>query len=835
VPTYPALAASFEELLLELHAGAYARRTVLALVDGETLYLPIEETLDLLEVAYQGVDDSLVVATLQPSGTMLRIHAWSGRARRGEVSLIGRTVLRDWVPYVDQTLLSQWLDVGVSFDSGELIARLDPVDKLPIGQRLLRERLRIMSFNPRRAEAADLRILPRDRFLQGFVLDWNARLPGAISADEGSYQIGAGSALSGGGLDMAWREDLATNKRAFEGAWQRVWTDERWLKQLSLGRTRSSSPRAVGIRGVALGNSPFQRSIEFGAQIIRGILPPHWEVELYRYGQLIAYDTVDDGGIYEFEIPTDYGQNAIEIRAYGPHGETRILERAARVDFDRLPDGEFEYNASGGVCPTDDCESAWNLDLRHGFHPRWTLRMGIDYYTRAEDEPLSHPYAAISGSPWESWQIRVASAYEAQHELRVGFEPSLRWRSDIGFTRYDDTIEAPVWQPRSLRSRLEWSMLARPLQEWRSLFLNGNLQRSDGEYGEFWRSEIGLRQNVAGVRLAMRWREDWQANAFWPSRQSQLRGGLATLLRSRALGPLDRLFVRSEFVADIGLTGRHETALSLARALGHGSRLEIGGRWLAAEDDVLWTMAVSSTGSFAQWSSYATHSENARGIQSAAEGSVLYNESSERFEALPLRSRGRGGLQGTVFEDRNGNGLQDPPEPGVPDARIIVGHSVARTDQHGRYSIWDLLPYVETTLAIDALSLRNPLWVAPFELAATQVIPNGFASVDIPLLRAHELSAHLWVMDGNQRRPLGNARVVLRGAERGRVYEARSFSDGEVYLSGIVPDVYTIDVDPILLRRAGLRTADGELRVNLAADDASLVATEFSIELKPAE
>jgi hypothetical protein len=59
----------------------------------------------------------------------------------------------------------------------------------------------------------------------------------------------------------------------------------------------------------------------------------------------------------------------------------------------------------------------------------------------------------------------------------------------------------------------------------------------------------------------------------------------------------------------------------------------------------------------------------------------------------PLRVRAdpdfeRGTVLGKVFEDLNGDGRQDPGEPGVGHARVALDDgTVADTDVHGRYSI----------------------------------------------------------------------------------------------------------------------------------------------------
>jgi len=504
------LAALYDDLIVEIHAGPYARETVFAKTDGMSIYLPVEDTLRLLEVECELLPEGDLQATLLPSGVDLWIDVDAGSALRGNYATHGNGFTMDWIAFAHSEWLAQWLGIRSQTNFFELTVRLSPVDDFPVGQRMLRTRARRLAFQPELHGESALLLQPDPDWLEGFVLDWGARTPGLLRAEEGSYLLGAGSALFGGALDLSWSANAARDESRVDGSWHGVWPDGGWVQQLEIGQTRGTSPRGSALNGFAMSNAPYARSSRFGAQTIRGKLPPDWEVDVYQYGRLVAFDRVDATGIFEFQVPLDYGQNPVEIRAYGPNGEERIIERASRVDFERLPGGVFEYGLSGGDCRSGDCETGWNLDLRQGLSERWTVRGGVEHFERGRIESLTHPYGSLSGALGKGFQLRMASAWDAQHEFRLGYEPSIRLRGEVGFLRYEDDVPDPIWQPANQKSRLEAALLTRPLRSWRAFFVTGDLRIDDGLFGETWRTELGMRNNLWGTRLQLRWRESWQ-------------------------------------------------------------------------------------------------------------------------------------------------------------------------------------------------------------------------------------------------------------------------------------------------------------------------------------
>jgi hypothetical protein len=96
-------------------------------------------------------------------------------------------------------------------------------------------------------------------------------------------------------------------------------------------------------RGLFVSNTPLNRPTRFGTTIMRGALPLGWDAELYRNGQLLAYqgDSVD--GRFEFEVPLVHGNNDLEVVLYGPQGQIRRETQAIMVGQGAVAPGRLEY------------------------------------------------------------------------------------------------------------------------------------------------------------------------------------------------------------------------------------------------------------------------------------------------------------------------------------------------------------------------------------------------------------------------------------------------------------------------------------------------------------
>ncbi|MGH7545564.1 MAG: hypothetical protein ACREKI_05210, partial [Gemmatimonadota bacterium] len=216
------------------------------------------------------------------------------------------------------------------------------------------------------------------------------------------------------------------------------------------------------------------------------------------------------------------------------------------------------------------------------------------------------------------------------------------------------------------------------------------------------------------------------------------------------------------------------------------------------------------------------------------EGSLLWNTAAGRVQTAPGRSLRRGGVGGLVFLDRNGNGRYDEGDEPLPGVALRVGPHTVRTDDEGRFAVWDLVPFVTERIVVDSFSLESPLWVPSFGLATIVTAPNGFAQVQVPVWNGAEVAGR--VLRAGPRGPegVGGLRLELANLETGRRTEATTFSDGEFYLLGVPPGTYDVRIPEDVLVALGVRPPDPAPRIEVRADADGVARAPFvEIQLSP--
>jgi hypothetical protein len=827
-------AEGFEELIVELRAGREAQCSEFAFARGKHMWVPAVPVFEL--VGLRADVDSLGVLSymLEPQGLGLHLYPREREAWRGTYYRFTHEddmFLHEGHLYAMAVDLAWVLDVLVYEDFEEMTVIFDGIEHLPLGRRLQRERMR--RVHEMFASEPDLIYEPERLPWSGATLDWAVAVPAFEMVERTNYQLGFGGAVFGGAAEARYRGQLdGGGHEDFDARWQGVWPDQAWLRQLSVGGTGGTGPRPRAIDGVSLGNSPYLRSTEFGQTILRGQLPPGWEVEVYRNGRLLAWDRIDERGLWEFSVPVDYGQNPIEIRSYGPNGEMQISERAVRIDFDRLPHGQFEYGLSAGRTDYRGAAFAANADVRYGISSSWTARGGYDGYRLDSAADQHYPYLSVTGSVMNPIRVGAERVENAWWWSGASLESSSDFRLGFQHYRYDRTDAHSVLVTPGDRHRSLLDFFWRPLPERRGLFFNLDAERLQTELDRRSRFSIGGTTLIRNMRLSLQLRESFDRSGAVSSRQSALGIQSSLVLRSGSRDWWHGTQVRLQSELDIG-SGRDDWfMLSLGRRVGSQARLEIGGGWQRSSDAAQFTLSLTSAGPHAYINAWMTGRDRQGASASlSAEGSLLYDTDRERITTYPFRSLGRGGLTGTVFLDANNNGVFDAGEEPVPGARLVAGYLVAETDEFGRYSIWNLVPFEAADIHVEPASLANPTWVPAFDLASAPISPNGFRRIDLPLVEALEIEGRILSHYDGAMHHAGAVPLTLVEIDGSREYHTRCFSDGEFYIMGVVPGRYRMEIDEQWLETRGLRIAPHTDPTIDAVVGAGII--EFELILEP--
>jgi len=259
---------------------------------------------------------------------------------------------------IDTRTLAGWLGVSLTTNLRNSSLVLASDRPLPFMQAIERQS-RAARLRPERGEQ-DLSGYPQAR--QPYAM-W--RLPSVdvvaqsdFRADSGRtrlnarYEIFASGEVARASVDMRLASDENGVPDSLRMRAYRMDPEGRMLgplraTQIVVGDVDMLSGNLAGAsgvgRGVFLSNRDLRQSDRFGTTVLRGTLPLGWDAELYRNGQLLAFQSNSPDGRYEFEVNLLLGNNELEVILYGPQGQIRRESQSIPVGHDALPPGKIQY------------------------------------------------------------------------------------------------------------------------------------------------------------------------------------------------------------------------------------------------------------------------------------------------------------------------------------------------------------------------------------------------------------------------------------------------------------------------------------------------------------
>lgn len=821
-----------EPVLVELEMGRLASRTVNAIRLNNDVLLPLSEFFDLAEIRFQIPSPGLFDAILQPGNLHLIIDS-----KTDSLTLAKRTIAappnsllgKDGEVYLSSALLGSLLNVRFVIDWSDLnVAVADP-DRLPMGRRIAREAARSSLSASETGVRPELALTLDRRHWNGMVFDYSLLSPAKDAINGGAFATALGMDVLGGSLEMG----LATEGRLDEGqtradlSWAGVWRQNRWIKQLRLGDGISTGPRPRTVRGFSVGNSPFQRPSLLGQVPYAGRLGPGWQIEAYRGGRLVAFDSADALGQFSVDVPIQYGENPVNFVAYGPFGEIREFNQTYRVVDNVLPQHQFEYGLTAGACRSDACQASANIDFRYGVSRRLTLQGGVDQFWRNGLPDLFHPYAIVSGALGNSWSVQLEGVANAVARTGLAFEPSTDLRFSTEFNEFARHPISPILTPDGRRRQWTTNAFFRPMPgRFRSLYVDGSVDLIESETGRHTSARAVVSFQTAEIRMLPSIRIQRDASPGSRSGSSTF-FGLNTFVLPRAnLGRfMSTVTARTTMESDASFRVM-SAAGYVARPIGAGMRVETGVSWMR-QAGTSFMLIVSTT--LRSVRAFSTFSSGPAGTDAInyVQGSVLYNPERRQVALASGPSVQRAGVSGRVFLDANGNGRREVGEELIPDVRVRVGNITAVSDSQGRYRVWDLLPFEPVLVVVDSMSLTSPLWIPQYSAVSIEPGPNQFRNLDLPIAPGGLIEGH--VIRRSTTGPVGMGGITLFVTDKktGIRRTVMTFSDGDFYVMGIKPGTYDLSVAESVTTRLKMSAEPVQFTVNASRDGETLRGLEI--------
>lgn len=258
---------------------------------------------------------------------------------------------------VDTQALGGWLGVSLQpilrnsvliLDSDRPLPFMDAIERRSRAARLRSDRTTDLSVYPQAAQPYAMWRMPSI----DVVARSDFRSSGGTRRLNTRYEVFASGELARASFDMRLASDANGAPDSVRLRGYRMDPDGRLLGPLRATQAVAGDvdllsgdlAGAPGVgRGVFLSNRALARPTRFGSTILRGTLPLGWDAELYRNGQLLAYQGGSADGRYEFEVGLIYGNNDLEVVLYGPQGQIRRESQSIPVGVGAVPTGKLEY------------------------------------------------------------------------------------------------------------------------------------------------------------------------------------------------------------------------------------------------------------------------------------------------------------------------------------------------------------------------------------------------------------------------------------------------------------------------------------------------------------
>ncbi len=789
----------------------------------------------------------------------LQIDRTAGKVTFGATGseTISATAIREapegWC--VETATLSRWLGLTVQPRTDASLLLLDSKEKLPV--ELAAER-RERAAHLTKA-SLPLSALPRVTLPYRM---W--RTPSVdVMMDAGvTYSAGSGARIdhrasilaAGEALQMSYEARIATNKsglptglrlRAYRSDPDGTLLGPLKATHAAIGDVEGiGSPVAGGLatgRGAMITNRPLFQSVAFDRTQFTGELPPGWDAEILRNGELIAFSGASENGQYKFDdVALGFGDNQFEILTYGPQGQVKRRVETVNVGQGAVPPGETQYWA-GVVDPGHDLierhrggappgrEDGWRAaaSIEHGLDRRTSVAALVQTLV-VDDQRVTYvegtvrrsigPAVTEFGAARDS---RGGVAVRGQALAKIG-AVNLSWSSFLS----RDFAARP--QGLSATSEHRFSVDA-PIKFGGDfvLPLHGDVRLAE-------RKDGGRTLEASGRTSVMLSRFNLATLVRY--RDERLPGGLESRKQVEAA------LIGSGRIGPVRLRGTTELEIAPKAKL---RQIELSGYWRGS-GNADWEGAVAYEGRDRKLRGRVTHVRRfdalaiAGTIEAASDGSVAaglnlsfsLDRGYEGWRVSRQSLAATGSVRARLFRDDNGNGHRDEGEKLEQGAILTAGSRPADrpSGKDGWASVAGLDNYRPIAIGVDASSLSDPNLVPVIPAQVVVPRPGVSAELMIPLAGGGAIEGSLLKDGGSAFEGLDLELVDAAGHIVG---QARSDYDGFFLFERVPPGRYTLRLSE--MSRAAAKTASVSLRaaVELQQDQAVLRLGPIVVKATP--
>ncbi len=761
--------------------------------------------------------------------------------------------------FVELSLLEAWFPILVEVEFNDLAILVTGLEPLPVQSRIAQEERR-KGIRQRQDDDNYERVPTPEPMISWPFLDTSAEW--WLSRNEEIISQGRFTATTAGvvgNLDSEATIDSRTDGSLPNFRFRAGQTDPMGgllgpvgAREFALGDIATPSlpliaDNTVG-RGAEVSTFELGRLQQTNRVTLRGDLPVGWEVELYRNGELIDFQTEGDNGNarYEFrDVPTVSGLNEFRVVFFGPQGQSREEVTRHYVTPSLIDAGTFGFRLAGNQQERDviDLQPSTDGEIDDGaFRAVGQAEYG-----------LSDAFSFVAGlatlsldgarTNYASAGLR-SSLFGALFGLDTALDDSGRPAFGLSAqTRlFDVSISADYSWYGDFRS--EWSdngSVDGDLRSRATLHTNGySPEFGLGRYP--FSSSASFEEGAEG---------DWQIklgnriSAFFRPFNVSLASEMT--LDDEELPETEQRFLVGTRVGDVRLRG--EVNISTLPQFAFDSAV-LNADWRVGEDLGLRfgirhkhgdsPLTIGTVGLTYDFDALAV----GLNLDAASDGQlngrlgVSFGLGRDpRDGELEMRSQRfarRAAISARVFLDRDGDGVFSEGDELLPKV-AFDGPQLPRdvtTGDTGTALIVGLEPYRDIQMRVRLASLEDPFWVPAGPPIRTYARPGTATLVEFPILETGEVDGVVVTDLGSRMRAASGLEVQLIDSSGEVVRTTTTAYDGFFLIDRVPYGSYDLRIDPEGLLDLGYGSVD-PIAVSISAEEPFAVGHELVIEPNP--
>ena len=806
-----------EEIVLTFQVRRLLSTDLFVQYDGKSVYLPLMEVFDLLDLKIERdatgrVFRGFVIS--QSEDFEIDLASDVVQAPTGTARLTPRDYIKSETDlYLRIDLFETFFELPMKFEFSALRVTLPLNPDFPAYQKLQRslEHKRLLQ---EKEKLGDIKHLPyRRAMLGGATADWNISAT-PFGGGTQYFNLNMGAMVGGGDLTASATGNSETGVPSDQLSyrWHYFVDTAGYVTQFEAGDIFTGmvgGPLSRSLRGASVTNKPQTQREYFRTLTVDGYLGEGWEVELWVDQKLVDFMTTGQSGRYDFDVDIYYGASVLTLKMYGPNGEIRTEERYVRVPYMLIPERTMEYTLTVGQAYRDTLDN-WYGQASAFYGIRRNLSLG-----GMADIPIS----ATSDEP-PAWAAEAT--YQPFGNLTVtgSYAPDYTVEFDINYNKpglisLDGSVSTYFENEYRNRLRRQNSAVltaSAPLKiGQRRLNLRYYLSWTGFETSDQISMHYGF--NTGFGKLNLYYLGKYEVNRYESRSVKRLISeAFASVSITNWLRPqvrvtydhTDKDFGRVSLYFNKRVFRNGQLALTLERDM-------------RSETNMV-RLSFNLFTDFADFNSRVSVVDNSATYSQIQRGSIRYDQQSGKFLLERHFGVGRSTAVVRPFLDNNFNGQFDPDEEPIEGLRASVrGGRERRTGDKKIYYYDGLNPYDEHLVRIDPVSLDNPLLKPTYEGYRVPLNPNMVTTINVPMVITGEVEGMVQRQTETGLTGQGGIKVHFYHLGKESVTEITTFSNGDYFYLGLIPGRYRAYIDPDQLTRLGYRSEPEYIEFDMEA------------------